>query len=253
MAENNELLKLETKEESVAQQKVAEAVNGIISEARNAQPKEGKASGGGNQKGDDTRLKDGAGDNVGSYFTNLPIGQLICTPFIELARGQAELCDVYVDTLFRLAFEKPEGVKYNDEGTGNNTRILKFSYDRPVVTESTQTVETKHFEINAPLLSLVPIPAFLIDSADVNFNMEVNIATEEKKDSSASAETNVKFGFWKMSGNIGGKVSSSSNITNSRSQKATYTISAHASQQPAAEGMSKLTALLAETMEPIQV
>lgn len=249
MAENNELSRTEMQEETIAKEKVMETVNEIMSEARSAQMKEGKTSDG----EDDPKKKDGGDDKLSSYFTNLPIGQLICTPFIELAKGQAELCGVYVDTLFKLAFEKPAEAKYNSEGSGNTTRILKFVYERPIVTESTQTVETKKFEINAPLLSLVPIPAFLIDSADVNFNMEVNIATEEKKESSGSAEANVKFGFWGMSGNIEGKVSSSSNVTNARSQKATYTISAHASQQPAAEGMSKLTALLAETMEPIQV
>lgn len=249
MADNNETLRIETKDETAAEKKVMEAVNEIMSEAR-AEAVEKPLM----EKGDVKDKKDGGGEeNVGAYFTNLPIGQLICTPFIELAKGQAELCDVYIDTLFRLAFEKPDDVKYNDAGTGNNTRILKFAYDRPVINESTQTEETKNFVINVPLLSLVPIPAFLIDSADVNFNMEVNIATEEKKESSASAGTNVKFGFWKMSGNIEGKVSSSSNITNTRSQKATYTITAHASQQPAAEGMSKLTALLAETMEPLKV
>lgn len=249
MADNNETLGLETKEEIAAEEKVMEAVNEIMTEAQNVQVKAEKAA----DANDNKKKDDGGGDSAASYFTNLPIGQLICTPFIELAKGQAELCDVYVDTLFRLAFEKPDDVKYNDEGTGNKTRILKFAYQRPVVNESTQTVEKKDFEINVPLLSLVPIPAFLIDSADVNFNMEVNIATEEKKETSASAGTNIKFGFWKMSGNIEGKVSSSSNVTNTRAQKATYTIAAHASQQPAAEGMSKLTALLAEAMEPIQV
>ena len=53
-------------------------------------------------------------ENSASYFSNLPIGDLICTPFIELARGQAKLCEVYVQTLFKLAYvdaEKRQAVK----------------------------------------------------------------------------------------------------------------------------------------------
>lgn len=42
---------------------------------------------------------------ISDNFTGLPIGLLICQPLIEVARGQAELCNVYLDQLFRLAFK----------------------------------------------------------------------------------------------------------------------------------------------------
>lgn len=193
----------------------------------------------------------GAGDDkVSSYFTNLPIGQLICAPFVEMARGQAELCEVYIQTLFRIAFNDSAKAKFGDKGE-NQTRILKFAYTRPVVDEVTGTVSKEDFEIDVPLLSLVPIPAFTMNSADVKFDMEVNIANTQNNTTTTDLETNVKFGFWGVSGNISGKVSNTSTGTYSNTQKATYSIAVHAVQQPATEGMSKLTSLLAETMEPI--
>lgn len=187
-------------------------------------------------------------ENVAAQFTNLPIGELICTPFIEMAKGQAQLCEVYIQTLFKLAYTDPEKAA---GGGDNTTRALQFSYTRPVVDETNGTVTPTKFTIDAPLLSLVPIPAFALDSADVNFNMEVNVANSKTDTTSSSLDTNVSFGFWKVKGSIAGKVSNSNTMTSNSSSKATYTISAHAVQQPAAEGMAKLTSLLAETMEPI--
>lgn len=195
------------------------------------------------------KLKAGS-DNVSSYFTNLPIGQLISAPFVEMARGQAELCEVYIQTLFRIAFDDSSKAKFGDKGS-NATRILKFTYSRPILDEVTGTVSKKDFEIDAPLLSLVPIPAFTMNSADVKFDMEVNIANTQNNTTTKELQTNVNFGFWGVSGNIAGKVSNTSTGSYSNTQKATYSIAVHAVQQPAAEGMSKLTSLLAETMEPI--
>lgn len=193
------------------------------------------------------------GENVGSSFTNLPIGQLICTPFIEIAEGQMALCEVYVKTLFQLAFEDSGSAKFGSDAEANKTRTLKFTYKRPVIDEVTGAMSTPEFEINAPLLALVPIPAFTMSDATVTFDMEVNIATSENSSTTEELDANVNFSFWGIKGNISGKVSHNDTSSFSKSQKATYTINARAIQQPAAEGMSKLTALLAETMEPIQM
>ncbi len=190
------------------------------------------------------------GENSASYFTNLPIGQLICTPFIELARGQAQLCEVYIQTLYKLAYVDPDKAA---DGSDNSTREIKFSYQRSIVDKDTGSITVKDFVINAPLVSLVPIPAFTLDTADVNFNMEVNIANSQTDTTTSSLDTNVSFGFWKIKGNIEGKISNESTVTSTSSNKATYTIAAHAVQQGPTEGMAKLTALLAETMEPISL
>lgn len=64
-------------------------------------------------------------------FTGLPIGLLICQPIIEVAKGQAELCNVYLDQLFRLAFKTmPDLTK--DEAV--EARTIKFKLNRTVAT-----------------------------------------------------------------------------------------------------------------------
>lgn len=198
------------------------------------------------------RVSESNDENVGASFTNLPIGQLICTPFIEIAKGQMALCEVYLKTLFQLAFEQ-DGAEFGTEASSNKTRVLKFTYTRPVIDEKTGEMSTPEFEINAPLLALVQIPAFTMNDATVSFNMEVNIANNRSSSTTEDVATSVDFSFWKVHSNISGKVSHNSNDSFSKSQKATYSILAHATQQPASEGMAKLTALLAETMEPIRI
>ena len=46
-----------------------------------------------------------ADTNLSNEFTGLPLGLLVCQPILEVAKGQAALCDVYLNTLFELAFE----------------------------------------------------------------------------------------------------------------------------------------------------
>ena len=205
-----------------------------------------------NETNEGGSLKAGGEEKVSSYFTNLPIGELIATPFVELAKGQAALCEVYLQTLFQLAYDKPENAAYGSSGNSNETRILKFKFDKPIV-ESDGTVTKREMEINAPLLALVPLPAFLMDSADVSFEMEVNIATSSNETKVAEISSNLSLDVWKLKSSIAGKVSSNSSSSYSNTQKATYSISAHASQQGTTEGMAKLTSLLTEAMEPIVV
>ena len=94
-------------------------------------------------------------------FTRIPMGLLISQPIIETAKGQAELCNVYLDQLFRLAFEKDK------EGTDKNNptykaKVIKFTVNRTVLDESGQTKQLP-MQVEAPLLSLVPVPAFTMD------------------------------------------------------------------------------------------
>ncbi len=67
---------------------------------------------------------------ISDNFTGLPIGLLICQPLIEVARGQAELCNVYLDQLFRLAFKTmPDLTK----AEAVEARTVKFKLNRMVV------------------------------------------------------------------------------------------------------------------------
>ena len=172
-------------------------------------------------------------EEFGRSFATLPMGQLICGPIIAVAQGQSELCRVYLDYLFELAFRE------GDPEKGINS--VKFKLPRQIVTPEGDT-KTVELEVEAPLLSLVPVPAFTMDEATVQFT----------SGSASSLDTMAKFSAWGFSSSVTGKVTTSHENTRTTDQSAKYDIFARASQQPPAEGMAKLTALFASVVEPIE-
>ena len=185
-------------------------------------------------------------NEVVSAFTDLPMGLLICQPFLEIAKGQAALCEVYLETLAKLAYDT------TSSNANKKTRVLSFEYTKPVVDKATGQMQDKTYTINAPLLSLVPVPAFFMEEATVSFSMDVNVSTSDTSQSQEEASMGLSSSFWGVKASMSGKVSSNSTKSRQTSSSAKYDIFARATQKEPAEGMAKLTSLLASTIEPIE-
>lgn len=181
---------------------------------------------------------------IAEQFAGLPLGQLIAQPLVEVAKGQAALCEVYLSYLFRLA--------YKDGKTDGDTNLLTFNLERQIISDDGD-VKKEPIKIEAPLLSLVPVPAFIMDEATVRFNMEIKEQTLSKNTGTESVETNIGKGFWGCHANITGKVSATRENTRSTDHSAKYDIYARAVQQAPSEGMEKLTSILASVIEPVTV
>lgn len=184
-------------------------------------------------------------------FTGIPMGLLISQPIIEVAKGQAELCNVYLDHLFRLAF-KPKDGNDKKEDKEYEARVVKFTINRTVMDEKGLSKQIP-MEVEAPLLSLVPVPAFTMEEASVNFSMEVKDSIIHKTSDTADSGFQAAYGSWGMRFEMTGNVSTTRENTRQTDKSAKYDISARASQQPPAEGMAKLTSLFASIVEPIQI
>ena len=185
-------------------------------------------------------------ENIGNEFVGLPLGLLVCQPILEVAKGQAALCDVYLNTLFELAFE------YDPQSKEYTTRTIKFKLNRPIINND-GTSGIKTVDVEAPILSLVPVPAFTMEEATVNFSMEIKTQEVDKDSTSASSTSSLGYSGWGFTANISGNVSTTRENTRSTDKSAKYDIYARAAQQPAAEGMAKLTTILASVIEPIEV
>ncbi|MGN0141188.1 MAG: DUF2589 domain-containing protein [Roseburia sp.] len=180
--------------------------------------------------------------DVGEQFAGLPMQSLICGPIIAAAKGQQELTAVYIDGIKKLAYDKD-----------NKTNTLNFQYKRPVIGQD-KTVITQECEIDAPLLALVPLPAFTMDELTVDFNMEVKSSELTDDKTHEEASSTVSYNSWfGLDVSITGNVTSDSEHRRQTDNSATYKVHARAVQQPPAEGMAKLTALFAQAMEPITV
>lgn len=185
---------------------------------------------------------------ISDNFTGLPIGLLICQPLIEVAKGQAELCNVYLDQLFRLAFKTMPNL---ENGEAVETRTVKFKLNRMVVDATSGDTKPVTVEVEAPLLALVPVPAFTMEEATVNFTMEVKDSTSDKITQSDESTLQSSLSAWGFSTTISGKVTTSRENTRTSDKTAKYDIYARAAQQPAAEGMAKLSSIFASVIEPI--
>lgn len=177
-------------------------------------------------------------------FAGLPLGLLVCSPIIEVAKGQAELCRVYLDYVFKLAWK--------DGKQDGPTNIVTFKLQRPV-TDGKGNITKQDIEVNAPLISLVPVPAFTMEEATVAFTMEVKEQTVDTSSSEQTGSFSAGFSYWGFNASISGSVTNKSSNSRSTDQSAKYDITARAIQQPPAEGMAKLSTVFAAVIEPIPV
>ena len=179
--------------------------------------------------------------SVASSFASLPMRELIANPFKAACESQILLADEFIKYVDLLAF--------NDDGT---TRILEFKLDQTVTDGTTGKVSVMPIQVRAPLIGLVSIPSLLIDSINVEFTMEVKTSDTTTTSSSREASLGVSGSIWGFSVAFKASCKSSEERTRSSDQSATYKVVVNGSQQPPAEGMSKLMDIIASCITPIQ-
>ena len=184
---------------------------------------------------------------IADQFAGLPIEDLIVSPIIGMAKGQAKLNEVTWKYISEVAFVK-------DQDGKTTARSLDVEMNRVVTDGDTgeQTIQKLYNKV--PMLPLVPLPALAITSADIEFSMEVK-TSETSKDTSASEnsyEASAGGKWWGMSfsAKVAGKVSTNKENTRSTDNSAKYNVKVHAEQLPDTEGMLKLSDYLTQMLEP---
>ena len=137
--------------------------------------------------------------------------------------------------------------------TSNSTekRKLDFKYERPVINPDGTVDQTEGATISAPLLALVPIPAFTMDELDINFDMEVKNTEKSTGQTHPDDSPTVSYNSWfGLDASITGSISSNTEHKRQTDSSAAKYIHARATQEPPSESIAKLTSLLAQTKEP---
>jgi hypothetical protein len=185
--------------------------------------------------------------DISAQFTGLPIEDLIVSPIVGMAKGQAKLNDVTWKYINEVAF-------VTDKDGATTARSLDVQMQRVMTdpTDGSQSVKTLYSKV--PMLPLVPLPALAITSADIAFTMEVK-TSEVNKDSSDTAgsfSATASGGFWgmKYSATMSGSVATHKENTRSTDNSAKYEVKVHAEQLPPTEGMLKLSDYLTQMLEP---
>ena len=127
---------------------------------------------------------------------------------------------------------------------------VQFKIARNIVDPSgTSSIEAA--TIDAPLLSIIPIPHLGIDSLTINFKYEINLAETNEKDSTWEVGgTAGTTGFLSKLVNISlkGSVSSTSREQSVMNRSGMLEMTVHASESPIPEGLAKILNLLASTI-----
>ena len=184
---------------------------------------------------------------IADQFAGLPIEDLIVSPIIGMAKGQAKLNEVTWKYISEVAFVK-------DQDGKTTARSLDVEMNRVVTDGDTgeQTIQKLYNKV--PMLPLVPLPSLAITSADIEFSMEVKTSEASKDTSSSENSYEVSAGgkWWGMSFNakVAGKVATNKENTRSTDNSAKYNVKVHAEQLPATEGMLKLSDYLTQMLEP---
>jgi hypothetical protein len=177
---------------------------------------------------------------IADNFRGLPMEALIGGPLAAACKAQYDLASCMLTFIKTIGF------------SDKKTRCLEFDLERPV-DDGTGEIKSQTVSIKAPLLGLVPIPALLIESVNIEFTMEVKASTSSKDTVSASATAEAEGSWGWGSAKFTGNVASSSENTRSTDNSAKYVVTVVAKQQAPQEAMSKLMDLLSSAVEPIKL
>ena len=183
--------------------------------------------------------------SIADQFKGLPIEDLIVSPIVGMAKGQAKLNEVTWKYINEVAFIDGE------------TRALDVQINKVMTNPDTGEQTWEEHYAKVPMLPLVPLPSLAVTSADIEFNMEVQTSdvSVDKSASEASMSASASGGWWgmKFKASMAGKVSSSKENTRKTDNSAKYNVKVHAEQLPASEGMLKLSDALVSMMDPTTV
>jgi hypothetical protein len=179
-----------------------------------------------------------------SALKGIPIDHLVSAPLIASARGNGALSEVNLEVFLKLAFL---------DGTGKKPapRMLTFDLERPYQTnkaDGTAGAWTKQaLQVNVPCAALLPLPALMVDKISIDFTTSMSNETVDKVEVGVEVGAEGGFGAFSFTAKV------TTNVENQRTskQECTYQFHVEASQQPQAEGMSKLCDIFASVIEPM--
>lgn len=191
---------------------------------------------------------------IADQFRGLPIEDLIVSPLIGMAKGQAKLNDVTWKYINEVAFEPKEKDNPKSKSVSRN---IDLELNRYIKNPDSGKLELQQINSKVPMLPLVPIPALAITKADINFTMEVKQSSQSKSNvnTKSSIDVSASGGFWgqKYSVKVHGEVATARENTRSTDNSAKYEVNVHAEQLPPTEGMLKLSDMLNTLMDPVVV
>jgi hypothetical protein len=179
------------------------------------------------------------GANIPAELAALPIESLIGKPLEAAVRAQAYAAM----TTARFV----EEVGLDDDG---NVKSVTFRFKRKVVDPDTGDVNDVDTTIEAPLLTILPVPFIRIKDMTVHFNFTIKTTAYDTTQHDFSTKLSAKAGWgWgsvKLTASYGFKKETRSQVD--RSSELDITVNAVQDEMP--EGLRTLLSILKESIAP---
>lgn len=204
----------------------------------------------------------GRESSIAQQFTGLPMADLIGGPLMAVTDANGNMAKKQTQFLFDTCF------KYTEGSDNLEPIMIKLNLTRAVLSfdDTLTTPDTSYFTttIDLPLLTIIPLNSLGVDSASVNFEMEVKSScSEDIKESSNSKESGSgsitgKIGWGLFSVSITGTVSYSSEDSRTHdthyenTNTAKYSVSVHAGQLPMPKGVNTIIDAYAKSIQPVE-
>lgn len=204
----------------------------------------------------------GRESSIAQQFTGLPMADLIGGPLMAVTDANGNMAKKQTEFLFDTCF------KYTEGSDNLEPIMIKLNLTRAVLSfdDTLTTPDTSYFTttIDLPLLTIIPLNNLGVDSASVDFEMEVKSAcSEDIKETSHRQEGGEgsiigKIGWGMFSVSITGSVSYSSEDSRTHdthyenSNTAKYSVSVHAGQLPMPKGVNTIIDAYAKSIQPVE-
>jgi hypothetical protein len=171
---------------------------------------------------------------IGAEFQALPLDYLIAAPLtaaIKAQRVAAETTKQFLESMIEDG--KPTTVDFS---------VKKLSADG----------HENSIQVNAPLLSLVPVPHLRIDSLTIHFNFEISQTYRDSSTTDKSISTEVKSGKmlspW-VNASLKGSVSSKASKESTTNRSGQLDIMVQASESEIPEGLARVLSLMTSAIQ----
>jgi len=189
----------------------------------------------------------------------LPIKDLILSPILAASDGGTALAKSTLNFVNEIGFD-------TDKDGNTTTRCISVDIERMVKGDNDELKPVKQ-TVKTPLLSLVQIPNVGITDVEVTFDMEISAHTDntstkgstETDGSTTEEHASASGKIFGVGFDVGGShnnthtgtVTTNSSQTRTTDFSSRYTIACSAKNLGCAEGMSRLTQMLAEQMNVV--
>lgn len=177
----------------------------------------------------------------GGIVKSLPLDMMFGAPLQAAIQAQVNSAKATAEYMKQVGFDKDGKVL-----------TIKSGYSQVLSDKDGNPIRIANRTVEAPLLALIPIPALIIKSVDIDF--ELTVETAESSSSStevgAKAEGKVGFAFWSAS--FSASVTHKSEQTRKTDTRARYQVKMHAEQQDPPEGFKRIIdALMNAMIQPL--